>query len=1555
MSTHTVPARDFRQAVASEFASRPTLRQTLSTGILQLLNTHSRRFRRLRLPDAEPLYLLVPDSTQQNPASPHRGWSQRPMLEVMLDALRQSATLRSLGDAGGEFKVALALPYTFTDGRGAPVLDGTESIQAVLDELEPLLTALAQYFCQAQVEYWSAMGSLGVSRDRWLQQLLKQALLQNLPMQGLDAQQVDCVHGLLQGGARQPAVSLVQVRLVRGDSAVTRLLPKLLVQASLDERDFLLWCSPSSVVRVFDSDASFAQALQEELGYRFSFDSLTWSRQALEGDVFAQQVAALLEYLLDEVIRAPFWQCPDVVALERMFAGLSDPARWFIDGYLLTPTASLNVPLAQRQAQPADSFAVQGALFELALAQAQSQGLSSLEQVEDLRSFTRERLRKQMLEDYPIEANYFADELDLTLTRSLGVPGGAGSGTGGGVTQTRQMTLTEFAIGNLASLAGWTLTSISHGSGQLIMDWMTPDYVQGLVGRVDIGGHYPGYVKTLLDAPATRSERCLRFAREWRCALLFTAIDAKLDGSLSENGLQCVVDYCRGLVGSEASEIVWMPLAFAREPGTKLHDQVMGMYVLFAAVRETVLLYRPLYPGAALLEYANLDAMMAAIRTQQSLQDSILTWLTPDARKVYGNGGFIEPHLGRPILDTLILPEPVRPPAFAASFWRTDVDEQMYLANRDLLVELANRESTSTTQSRWAILKEGAWLLFQALTVVLRGPVASVAWLVQGVAAVSQDLQAFKEGDEFERSAAVVDLLLNFAMVLMHARLPRIEPPAANDMAALAGFGGLFAARPAPDAPSPSIGLGSVSLPGPVAMHEGVSLDFSWRGASGNTVLAPVQRQQLQAMRSSVSLHGLEPDATGLYLLDGQHYVTLGSDIYPVLVGTAGVRIVDSQGQAGPWLLAEGKAWRIDAGLRLRGGMPKSRIQQLREEKEAREQRAKQQDAELTIAAVELGKVLSKHNELLMSNLQVVEQLEAVKPLDQAKQSELDSAQTMVKLLKQKVADDLAAVIENYRAHNRLLAELKAINPSVQMTEAIKVQRNTTQHQLIEYYFARYNHLTDLINTEGVGAQARDILINPRSDGEKAAYASFRGSLERVARWEEQLVELAWPFDEVLDECFKDDELVFTRDDGTRINKDAWLKNLIRQRSSTAIDLEFYLLADLGELCLNRVADTDERTLSRYDHDLMNEELRSAGAAHGELARGELGLDERIDVLNGVLDAYAEAEAAAVLLTETGGDIIHSDVLIQYRKILARLVKAAEKELAGCVEEKEQQKVRVARISLYGARGGKRFVVRTSRGRSVVGVETQRDGNTVVEQRSANQASVLKTFRKQGKGWVEEAPVAREKTLQFDLGKERVNAQRLLDKVESVIALGRQYLQKDEPIGLSSVIEGHVEGLRESLARLPRTEKEQPLLGKLQEAIERLEAARIDLLTSLYLTTSHPTAASLRFLVEQDKVVVSRAGPRKLLAANDYLDVYEVRRKPAAGRAQGAGLWEAHFHYGAADTPGRSFSKGHLKLWSQRSLGRKAQLDAASSQGLLLAIYRGDLRLEQAEGLIPFD
>ncbi|MFJ4113530.1 dermonecrotic toxin domain-containing protein [Pseudomonas sp. NPDC089758] len=1546
---------DFRRSVAAEFLDRPTLRSVLSQQVLELLVPWHAALAGAGLPDAEALILNIPAQIASGPQT-YDAWTPRPLLEVMLEALHARQPLASLGADGGDFLLAVREPWFLRDQAGNPLPFGTISIGAQMAALDDLLLMLADRFCQAQVDFWKAPGSQGVSRDLWLQHLLKRALLHNLPLQGLDQQQRQCLLSLLKNHGATPAVFLVQVQL---DDDV-QWLPNLLVSGEWDEREVFLWCAPSSLVKAFDSLDLFAEALRAELAEHQRFKAMVWHRYELEGDVFAQQSSLLLEIMLDDIARLRYAELPEGSLLETGFAALSDPARWFIEGYGQASDAQIPLPPGLRHGSAANGFAYQRGVFELALAQAQSEGVGALDDVLDLRSFTRRELRTQMLVDFPLEANYFPDDLLLHLPTHVGWPGGAGVGPGGWTTEPHRMSLTEFAIGNLWSLHNAQLTAITHRENQLIMDWMNVDYVKSLVQRVDIGKHYPIYVAQKLDDPATQPERIKRFGREWRCSLLFSALYARMQGELSDAGLQCVTDFCHGYLDPQLPALMLMPLAFKRGAGEVEPDTVSGMYVLFATEPARVLLYRPLYSAKPLLEFASLDLMMDAIRRPGPLQDSILAWMPSASRAVYAYGGFYEPHWSGPILDSQLLPARGYPPTFAAQFWRDEVDARLYKANRDLLVELADRESVSNAESRWAILVQGAWLLFDVVTLILRGPVASVAWLVQAIAGLHNDLSALRDGSAFERSTAVVNVLLNACMALMHLRLPQFplgEPvrnlPRRSAMPALGDAEALVAPV-----------QGKVAAPGVLAQHGSTRLDFSWRGTQGFNVLSPQQRTVVFGLRVEQSLEGLEPLAEGpgrgLYRVGEHYYLTLGDGVYRATFEEQGLRMVGADGAMGPWLAFEHGQWRVDRGLRLRGGMPRSRLEALKEENRKKAEQLKNEEAELARHHNALAETLNRHRDLLNEKDERIAVLEAVTEPDELTLRELELTRRLRKQINLKIIYEVKGVVEASLKHEQVVNSLYNMrHDDAAYSIALTAQRSLIRQSLIENMSIFYNEMAMIINAEDLENLAQQLVIHPESEAEISQYLQFRSALEQVIKWEVDLVDMSRLLDTLLEETLKDDTFVFRNEDTqARINKDHELKSTIEARRLSAIDLDFRLLQDLAEASLERRADVEERVLSQYLDYLAGDSLKSAGNAHGDLAGSELSLAERIEVLTGILEGYEEAAAMADYLGSVGGAAIRQESLQLYKKTLHGLQRAAQGDLAQAVREHELSEPAPPRPTVYAPRGGRRQLVRTHRGRKVLAQEVEVDGVALVQQRDERTQHVLKTFHQRGGEWVEDAPQPTESEPPFSPLEPRLarkRAQALLAEVERIIKLARSFFQAEQPNSLATVIDGHLDKMRNALSTLPRMSPEDALFESLGEGIERLQATRRDLLTGIYLSTDHPDARSLQFLLDNHQVTVQRAGPRKALAAGDYLDVYEVRRQPRAGQVQGDGLWEAHFHYPDIGTPGRQFSKGHLKLWAQRKLGRLAQLRAATSGEDLVAIYRGDLRLAQVEGLIPFD
>ncbi|ABZ00996.1 hypothetical protein QVM62_01690 [Pseudomonas putida] len=1557
IETRTTP--DYQRAVSLAFADRPTLRQLASQQALQVLAAHLGSIAAAKLPDAGPVILDIPyDGAVTGQYRPYDSWFSRPLVDALLDALRQGCTLEAMGLAGGTFSVRVALPYVMRNTAGEPLEFTSVAADGVLAELNRLVSTLPERFRQAQVDYWANVGFHGVSRDRWLAQVIKSTLLQSLPLQDLDAQQRDCVLGLLKGGAQLPSVFSVEVQLNDGADSVTQLQTQLLVRGEWDEGEQVLWCAPSGVVKGFSGYDAFATALRDELAETQRFTSLTWRRHECTGDVFSVQCTLLLERMLGQV---DCWQVStfnDVASLEHFYSSASDPAQWFIAGYHAADEADVSTPLGLYRAQAQDKFAFQRGLFELALAQAESLGSSALEGVEDLHSYTDAQLRQQMLLDQPDETNYYAADLLLTLTTARGVPGGVGVGPGDGVIESRSITLTEFAIGNLSVLGDAVITKIEHRDEQLIAPWLTGDYLRSLVERVDIGGRYPTYVSEQLD-PALQPERVTRFAREWRCSLLFSALSAKLGGTLSEVGLQAIVDYCAGRLDAQRPRTTLMPLAFQRAVDHPAPDLVMGMFVLHSVEPFSLVLYRPLYGQRGLTEFSGFEALMEAVRDNKALRESVLQWLDPQARAVYDHGGFFEPHLGAPIIDTSLLPGRADPPTLIQLPWVADVDRLMYDGNRRLLVELAGRQSVSTRQSRWALLRQGAWLLFDVATLLLRGPIATVAWLAQSVLGAIRDAQAFSEGSAFERSAAVVDALLNLGMALVHVRLPSVDPVGPTRMTkplprlAMASTDSALAVMPV---------QGEASQ---LANRTSQVLDFSWRGAQGVNVLTSQQRTSLRRLASAVELTGVSPDALGVYQVQGRQYVILAGDTYQVELQESAARIVGPQDAHGPWLVRGQGNWRIDTALRLVGGGPKSRLELAQRKNKSDFEQLNQRQNELLAERNTLGnffeaskdKVKAKEAELdrLRQHAQSITDSSLAAKFDER----IASVQGEVAIAKALSLDDLKKMVDcTIRLDDVMTSMSEQRFASQALFAVLPRQRGIIRHELIDYGVGFYNEAVMQVNEADLPDVLNGMAAKPESAEELNHYRFARAKLEKVLSWQLDLIEVSEVLDVLIESLQSDGLVLWDAVLDTRVEKRAVLKFLQDSRKLSGIGLRLRSLLDLGELSLTREAPVDERELIQALDYLAGDELKSAGAAHEELITADgLPLTTQQQVLSSTLDTYQSTRARLDYLAETSPELLVEAKVAQYKDVLHRLTSQAEQLLAQVVRELELSTPAQPKTRLYAQRPGTLRIARTYDGRSVVGEEVEVSGERVVQQHDVT-GQVLRTFRQDGDRFVEQRPaVAEEQGTEapVNAGLARGKARAALKQVDGVIRLVRKYAKAEDPFGIRTIIDHHVSQLEEAGKLLKRAGIESEFGSRLADDIERLESVQRDYLISTYTSTSHPSANSLRFLVEQEQVRITRTVTRKPLGAGDFLDVFEIRRVPAPGKAKGAGLWEAHFHYPAADTPVRQFSKGHLKLWAQRTLGREAQLRAAASAGELLAIYRGNLRWADVEGLIPFE
>lgn len=1546
MTSYKIPPFDFRQAVAGQFDGRPTLRQVASAQLLRVLlsNLPWLAYAKPALTNADPLMLDSPD-----PSTTY--WTTAPFVDRVLEALLdpQALSLEPLAD-GRHYNLGLTGIHRFS---GSSSEFDTRQLPDLSAALNQLVEDLPRHFCEAQLEFWRGKGSAGVSRDEWLQLLLKLALLRSLPWQGLGPQEQACIRGLLHGGDEQPAVYFVQTRLTSASMQYDQLQCQMLIAAEWDERQVILWCAPSGIVRSFESLHAFGLALRDELAQRYAFERMSWQRYPATGNVFAQQVSLLLDTVLARVELARYADIQDVPALEQRFDQLGDPSSWFV-GYPDETPAVQPPPGLMASAQ--DSFACSAALLQLALYQLDSGGVSALDGVQSLTDYARQRLTRQIREDHGADSS--PDDLVFDLYLARGIPGGAGTGTGGGepLAFVGSKTLTEFAIGNLASLKGAAIERIYLRGGGEAPAWLDADAARALVTKVDIGSHYPAYVAAQLDDPAKRADRVTRLGREWRAALLAAALTAKMDGKIKEPGLQCVVDYCAGHVDPDAPRMILFPLAFRRSAASRVTDPVRCMYILFCAEPSLVLLYRPLFAKDTLREYASLSALLEHVRESEILQESILDWMQPSVRPVYDHGGFREPHISVIGIDPYALPERPEPARLAIEFWRSNIDEKLYTANRDLLLTLADEQSVSNAESRWQTLCEGAWLLFDVVTLALRGPVASVAWLVQLLNALQQDIEALERGNEFDRSAATVDLILNLGMVLLHARqpakaFPSYALPGAAEVEGPEAQRGAFAEiaiAPIEETPAPGQALPSRWL------------DFSWRGQSGFNWLPREQREALRAMCAPVSLAGVQPlnqgTATGLYLIDGDHYVALASDTYRVERLPEGVRVVDGGGAAGPWLRFVDGVWRVDTALGLRGGMGRERTQKWLRDRfrdmhqkieglDSRAREARKQAGPFAKAVDELREKLLKLRELRAT---ASERLAALPAEDEAGKSQLRT--TLALYDKRKITFEQ----DHFTQMNRMLKELEAaVGADIEilalhatmredkfarerekggwdgvLAEHDKVVRNSAINDA-EITFtelwslANYPELVEMQNALD-GRPVREFAD---------LYEKLRVKQQVVIDVQDRMLVGSEQLDQLLTETPEDFEV---KDWGG--NAKGTVADIIAKRSVSTVQLRFHQVVNLAELALHLESDRPD-VIAGYRAALVSSSLRNAAEAHGELAFSNLPAQDRIVILHEAWDEYSAALVNSDRVRREGGALIEPAMIERYREHISKLKLDVNVRLGIAYDEQDHPLLPAGRRPYPASRVPQRLV-RNGQGQLMIG--NLIEGQSLLEVREKISDKVLATFEQVDGEWREvQQPSLSDEAPLADLASW---VQSLLNKSNAHRASAKAYVEIDISGSLvARIYDLQLNKLTEAVSVVRDAGGDDALIKTLEQEVNALRAEKEVQLTTLYTHTSRPTAEALRFLYDLKAIKVVYL-KRHVMADGSAFDEYLVQLL-----SNNRKLWAVHFHLRSQAAYARDFTSGHLKVWAQRYLSSQVARDTGQQ------LYRGKLTLQQATGIIPFD
>lgn len=1550
------PAR----AVQAHFANRPTLAPVLAEALKQRLLEH---YPTLEV-DLSALKLARPH--------PSGSWTLEPLLQTAIKQLLKPEP-PDFAPADDRACYLTQDPPSPLKARSTAPID----MQVIARLIAELPATFHIDYQQALVDYWNQTDSDGNNRWEWLgtflhSQFKMTALRQSVlskEQQEMLAEVADWpnrIERLPQGAGRINAWFL-ETTFGQGEHETRRLGAEMLLARGND----VLLCHVDGRVEAFPSLDAFSEHWCQTMRQTFVFERISWKRYEPDGNLFELQAGLILNAQLEDLAAFKADRAADRDDLDRRLAILTDPSIHFLVGPQPAQPSlealDAQLPDWLKYASSTDRFAYRGHVLDLAAVAAKSAGRAFNDDLHDIRTFSRLALRTQMTLDHGPSADFDPDDLELDFAVAAGYPGGAG------FIEHVRLSLTELALKNLAGKPNGHM-AVSHRQGQVLPQWLNENYLlgtAGLIQRVDIGKTYPQKIRdVLLAGSADALRRKTLFTRQLRVQLPMRALEYKVRGlfGLSAKGYR----YVCALMGKsrvdrrvDNQDIIIRPLAFHRKPGAA-PDVVEDMFLIEPKDLNIGphILYRPQYKDA-LHEYPTRQALLNALAEPGELQQSALIWLKDRARPIYANGGFKEPHIvhfhpgdefglmRKPGPATLAGDDGAQ--ALLQALDDGAILDQLYERNARTLVNLAQQDSVSNSESRWAVLLKGAGLLFNTLLLpLLRGPLMLAGWMMVLIDSLDKDLTALDSDDPQTRELALIDLLLNTAMVLMHTLpapdTPRrpLSPPAPDETALP-----LAAWRRAPhqadwSAAAP-VTRANMALPGEPIGSGQTPVDFVSSTAS------PKSTQYLldTLLRFNVPWPEKMPGAEssgpykGLYRIGHLWSASTGGLLFQVSIvpGFGDVYMVDPARPHHPGfkLASDNQGhWRLDRGLKLEGGGPKNRRQAKLEElqrkldeinidKPTLVEQANRQTEQMKRASDALSPTVAEFHSAEKNLSDAWNALQTARP-DEHRVIEAQHAKAIKAFADIKRTADIQC---------ELLAKLTD-RLSLTIDSLIEISRKTEPLDPITDH--RRNR-ADMLARVGIGyvsainfsLEVEKPAVTPQGEPVKSligravddlAEGNPLAYLEKVEVYEarlatmERIIGLAARLERIYEHM---EESPAGQAERRRLIELSG-QSQVRDRLSAVV-----LTLDINRLLtINHSLESSEAQARFYYLAIRESLLSHMGAKY----TAGFTSAERQAVLLTVIDRYKHSINLCRQMLDEGLSPTRIDYQRRYIANLGEVLENAEAELAELIRaEADIPAEPPTRQSKREPSATKRVFKTRNKGTLVGDVIPAPSGQTgdFIEIRKPGETEAVATYH-----WHPDENVYVEQIVAPPRAPDRPSPSRSLAVItrDSSALLGKRadiersirFQQKklNDPTRLESLDpldwDTMLTGLASKLERLASEVEGVKDSGSIELAKKlRGEIADITRAAREYCAEGYkkqlPEAQKIDYLWRYGFVDINLVKRSKRLATGDFLTEYSIREKHSP-----TVLWYAHFHYPALDTPRADYAFAHLKVPSQRYL-----------------------------------
>ena len=1456
--------------------------------------------------------------------------------------------------------------YTCSDTEDLHLLSvDMAQVQNMINDCSALLMEAYQY---ALVQYWSEKSTGTVSPFECLKQALQTGLNSIVPD---STQAVELSNE--QAAALTVVVSFpdkaerlqtseetpLHAYLVAIESA--HLPGMLLVTRQMPDKLLVLSYSQENGIERHDSLQSFGNALSRYAADISAAGTFNWSLHEPQGHVFTALALTLLDKMIDDIADTGLQAQADRWSVERLVNTLDDAGSVF--PFLSQHRRSYyehvmsRLPAWLNQASPQNQRAYSQLMIRQVIWQAQTQGQTFLEGMVALPVFAEQLLAAAIKLQHPQPAVDVAHiDIDEVVIENIEY---------GQVSQTTQ-SLIEFALTYIGGKPS-TLMAVLDRQGRSLPDWLSVAFLKSLVDELDIGNRYIELLKhNLVDNAAESAGRLALYKTQLSIQLPLLALENKIRGrcGFTEAGWHLLERMLRtdAPVSAASGHGCVRPLGFYAYAGADA-DFVANMFVFGACEVDSgpFILYAP-FAREPLWEYPTWAALMAAIKQPGELQTLVLAWLDDFSRGYYIDGGFERPHLDGVLQEGFLRLLPRSPAVLSTRHLQGDYVEAMFDAHAEALVTLVDRHTVSRSERRWNLFKQCAWTLFNGLTFFITGPWQQAAWLFQTLVSLKSGLLALQEGDKEAFTQTVIDLLFNISQALMHESLNsmahsndqlRVKVPVDEPVFTI------FDDQPQKPAElPPARALTAQKLPDSDSRTavQYSALDFSW--FSPAQALTETQRTRLQTFEVDVDLtrgQRIEEGALqGLVKYQDKTYVQLNGKAYRVTRSVEGLVIQDARQpeRLGPRLRSDQPGqWHLDLRLGLRGGSPKKRLEQAREEK------LKVMD-ELMVRMAQL-KLQGDRQEIPLT---VTESL-------------LDRGGDLRPDFISRYETDLAAWSASVREKLNLMARIEEIFsvPGVQK----KIQEGWAQlgrrSLKLHDYLERQLHTLPMGESSEKYFEARTRAMEAIKAGDSAPYLQWIEQVKMIEPLEKRLFKQTDHQLEVTNQIRKES-----------LPRDSELLTLLKfpMRDLFSHNWAVRYLETLCELVLKK--DSPGVTVEEQHAFSVISGMSLIEFAWSQISlrrEGEGYAAEHFSLLEGAIKRYHEVESICLNLQALNSDNFRNEFLPALGEVVTHLREFAQNQLAMVIRESESSSSELdeprpgpSRLmkpvrSKHSAGKSRQKLFKTTDNTTLAGVaRAPVAGATdevveVGEAQGSGRRRSLSAYRRSDSGEWEPVSPSRTPSLipalisqNMSLSKLMLDGRALLARVDSAILENRARAATSKiPVELEEILEYKARSLEDIARKMDQVVAAQsaefialgqadkaatPTLShELKAGANRLRsegrALRISRIKKL-----PPTGAGVEYLQAQGEVIIAAEGRRRHLSKGqrkDWLQEFSIKDR------DGSPLWFAHIHYKAQGTAPHDFEVAHLKFADQRFLSEKALYAKAKNPDDYIAVYRAKM------------